>query len=82
VTDPAADSDNDGITDGNEEENGTDPFDPNHPYVGGENSPDTDNDGLSDAVEAYLCTDPNNPDSDGDGTPDGEEDSDGDGIPD
>lgn len=50
------DSDGDGITDLNEQVNGTDP----------ENS-DTDLDGLTDKQEAEIGSDPNNPDSDGDG---------------
>ena len=75
------DSDNDGIPDIVEEEQGTDP----------ENS-DSDGDGIDDNTEADNGTDPSNPDSDGDGIDDGTEnengtdpsnpDSDGDGIDD
>jgi len=54
------DSDNDGVPDGKEIEDGTDPADN-----------DTDDDGLSDKDESYMDTDPLNPDSDGDGIPDG-----------
>ena len=75
------DSDNDGIPDVVEEEQGTDP----------ENS-DSDGDGIDDNTEADNGTDPSNPDSDGDGIDDGTEadsgtdpsnpDSDGDGLSD
>jgi len=54
------DSDNDGVPDGKEIEDGTDPADN-----------DTDDDSLSDKDESYMDTDPLNPDSDGDGIPDG-----------
>lgn len=60
--DPYADSDNDGITDINEPDYGTDP----------ENA-DTDGDGILDGEEVYLGTDPLNPDTDGDGLNDGDE---------
>jgi hypothetical protein len=56
------DSDDDGIPDGKEIEEGTDP-----------GNPDTDNDGVSDLEEYYLGTDPCNPDSDNDGTADGDD---------
>ena len=75
------DSDGDGISDIDEEANGTDP-----------NSEDTDGDGLSDSEEAENGTDPTSEDTDGDGITDGEElnegtdptnsDTDGDGIDD
>jgi hypothetical protein len=76
------DSDDDGLTDGEEIAIGTDPF-----------NPDTDGDGLSDGDEVNVNgTDPLNPDTDGDGLDDGLEvavgldpldpDSDDDGIPD
>jgi hypothetical protein len=75
------DTDNDGIPDVVEEEQGTDP----------ENS-DSDGDGIDDNTEADNGTDPTNPDSDGDGLEDGTEtdngtdptnpDSDGDGLDD
>lgn len=54
------DSDGDGISDGQEIKNGTDP-----------GKADTDNDGLNDGAELANGTDPLNPDSDGDGIPDG-----------
>ncbi len=74
------DTDEDGLTDEEEEALGTDP-----------NLADTDGDGLSDFEEAEGPTDPTNEDSDGDGLNDGEElteydtdpineDSDGDGV--
>lgn len=57
------DSDGDGLLDTQENEIGTDPYDP-----------DTDKDGLSDGEEVNLYqTDPLNPDSDWDGLKDGEE---------
>lgn len=83
VVQQTVDMDDDGLTDQEEMELGTDP-----------NDPDTDGDGLSDGeeVNAYS-TDPTDDDSDDDGLTDGEEineyrtdpsaaDSDGDGIPD
>jgi hypothetical protein len=59
---PAVDSDQDGILDEDERQNGTDP-----------NDPDTDDDGLSDGDETRYGTDPNDPDTDDDGLRDGEE---------
>ncbi len=56
------DSDNDGVPDGKEIEDGTDPAEK-----------DSDGDGMSDMDESYTGTDPLNPDSDGDGTVDGED---------
>lgn len=79
VVNVAVDSDDDGMTDEREVEQGTDP-----------NNPDTDGDGLSDGRDPN----PTNPDTDGDGDPDGTDpqptnpdvrtppDTDGDGIPD
>lgn len=75
------DSDGDGLTDNEERQLGTDPF-----------NPDTDGDELGDGREVReLGTNPLNPDSDGDGLSDGEEvirrstdplnaDTDGDGL--
>ncbi|RLA39915.1 MAG: hypothetical protein DRR06_03925 [Gammaproteobacteria bacterium] len=73
------DSDYDGISDSDEDDLGTDPFDA-----------DTDDDGLNDGDEVVIGTDPFDPDSDGDGLNDGDEvdigtdplnpDSDGDGL--
>ena len=57
------DSDNDGVPDGDEIENGSDPADP-----------DTDDDGLWDGDESHRGTDPNKKDTDGDGIPDGADD--------
>jgi len=77
----APDNDNDGLTDANEEELGTDP-----------NDPDSDDDGVSDGDEVNNKTDPNDKDTDNDGLSDGEEienktdpldaDSDDDGVSD
>ena len=73
------DDDNDGMTDEQENENGTDPY-----------NTDTDDDILEDGDENQIGTDPNNRDSDNDGVIDGLDDfpldpnefvdSDGDGI--
>ena len=57
------DSDDDGLTDGEEDALGTDPFDP-----------DTDDDGLTDGDEVEIHgTDPLDPDTDDDGLNDGDE---------
>lgn len=78
---PDADDDGDALTNGDEEELGTDPA-----------NPDTDGDGLTDGEEQDLGTEPANPDTDGDELDDGAEieqgsdpqllDSDSDGYPD
>jgi len=88
------DSDNDGLTDEEEEINGTDP---NNPDTDGDGVPDgkeidSDGDGIIDDSEIANGTDPSNQDSDKDGLTDGEEaeagtdpnnkDTDGDGISD
>ena len=75
------DDDNDGLTDTEEAEKGTDPL-----------NPDSDGDGVKDGQEVKDGTDPNKADSDGDGLTDGEEkdhgtdpnskDTDGDGYTD
>ncbi|TVX75750.1 hypothetical protein FPP74_12105, partial [Corynebacterium sp. NML180780] len=80
-SEPASDSDNDGVTDEQELADGTNP-----------NKADSDDDGLSDGEEKQRGTDPNKADSDGDGVNDGDEvkngtdplkvDSDGDGLTD
>ena len=64
------DSDNDGLPDAWESENGLNSND-----AGGQNgaSGDPDNDGLSNAQEYNNGTNPNNPDTDGDGVNDGDE---------
>ncbi|MGH2445417.1 MAG: hypothetical protein ACRDGD_05185 [Candidatus Limnocylindria bacterium] len=79
------DSDDDGLTDGEEAILGTDPFDPDTDDDGltdGEEvevhgtdplDPDTDDDGLNDGDEIALGTDPFDPDSDDDGLTDGDE---------
>ena len=79
------DSDDDGLTDGEEIALGTDPFNPDTDGDGptdGEEvntygtdplDPDTDDDGLNDGDEIALGTDPFNPDTDGDGLTDGDE---------
>ena len=77
----SADPDNDGLTNLDEADRGTNPF-----------SADTDGDGLPDGTEASLGTDPLRADTDGDGLPDGAEvqrgldplawDTDGDGLSD
>jgi len=62
-TDPLdPDSDDDGLSDGDEVGLGTDPLDT-----------DTDDDGLDDGEEVDLGTDPTNPDTDGDGLLDGQD---------
>jgi hypothetical protein len=61
--DPKADPDQDGLTNLQEQQLGTDP-----------NNPDTDADGLTDGQEVTIYkTDPLNPDTDGDGFLDGAE---------
>jgi hypothetical protein len=78
----SADTDNDGLTNLQEFQAGTDPRNPDTDGDGvldgaevqrGTNplSADTDGDGLTDAEEIRLGTDPLNPDTDGDGIPDG-----------
>ena len=81
VTSILVDSDGDGVSDEQEEKDGTDP-----------NNPDSDGDGLNDGEEKEHGTDPKNPDTDGDGVNDGDEvkdgtdpknkDTDGDGLTD
>jgi hypothetical protein len=68
---PATDSDQDGLSDAQEAELGTDPL-----------NADTDGDGVTDGQEISNGTDPLNPDTNGDGILDGQEDNNGDGIPD
>ncbi|PAT05631.1 hypothetical protein CKJ81_09065, partial [Corynebacterium hadale] len=80
-SEPAKDSDNDGVSDEQEAADGTDP-----------NKADSDGDGLTDGEEKEHGTDPTKADSDGDGVNDGQEvtdgtdpleaDSDGDGLTD
>jgi hypothetical protein len=82
-----SDTDNDGMPDGWEQENGMDPTDPSdaqgdpdgdgmtnqEEYEAGTdpNNADTDGDGLSDSEEQEMGTDPTNEDTDGDGMEDG-----------
>jgi hypothetical protein len=56
------DTDDDGVADGDEVDNGTDPLDP-----------DTDGDGYGDGDERDSCTNPVDDDTDGDGTGDGDD---------
>ena len=81
-TDPNdADSDDDGLNDGDELAAGTDPLNPDSDNDGLSDSVDpdpntfndTDGDGLGDGMEILLGTDPNNADSDNDGLLDGTE---------
>ncbi|HFU4464953.1 TPA: Ig-like domain-containing protein, partial [Streptococcus suis] len=60
------DDDGDGVTNGDELVDGTDP-----------SNPDTDGDGVTDGEEKANGTDPKNPDTDGDGVTDGEEKANG-----
>jgi len=82
-----ADSDNDGMQDGWEQENDLDPTDPSdagedpdgdgmtnqeeHDAGTDPNNADTDGDGLTDSEEGEMGTDPTNEDTDNDGIPDG-----------
>ncbi|WP_437998709.1 hypothetical protein WMF26_00645 [Sorangium sp. So ce185] len=84
-----ADTDDGGVTDGNEDidRNGVIDADETDPNDGGDDLPmvDTDGDGLIDALETEIGTDPNDADSDDDGVIDGDEpnfrdDHDGDGL--
>ena len=61
-SEPAKDSDGDGVSDEQEAADGTDP-----------NKADSDDDGLTDGEEKKLGTNPNEADSDGDGVNDGDE---------
>ena len=79
------DSDDDGLTDGEEVALGTDPFDPDtdddgltdgqevEVYGTDPLDPDTDDDGLNDGDEIAAGTDPFDPDTDDDGLSDGDE---------
>ena len=72
-TNPAvADTDGDGILDGAEVTNASDPLNACSPNPASPTC-DQDNDGLTNADEAALGTNPTNPDSDGDGINDGTE---------
>ncbi|MEQ8677300.1 MAG: protein kinase [Aggregatilineales bacterium] len=81
-TEQASDPDEDGLTNAQENEFGSDPFNSDTDGDGlsdGDevalgtllNVVDSDDDGLSDGIEVELGTDPTNPDTDGDGVLDG-----------
>ena len=75
TTDPMnEDTDGDGISDGQEALDGTDPND-SCSSIGGTplGTSDCDIDGLTNDEEIAIGTDPNNPDTDGDGISDGQE---------
>lgn len=82
ATERASDPDEDGLTNAQEDEFGSDPFARDSDGDGLSDSEevafgtllnvvDTDEDGLSDGLEVELGTDPTNPDTDGDGVLDG-----------
>ena len=95
---PAFDDDQDGLTNWQEFQLGTDPraFDTDldglpdgwevehnlNPKNSADGNTDTDHDGLTNVEEYLLGFDPNSVDSDGNGIPDNLEDRDGDGLPD
>ena len=73
-TDPGnSDTDADGVNDGTEITNGTNPLDPCDPNISAVGTADCDNDGLDNDGEDTAGTDNNNPDTDGDGLTDGDE---------
>ncbi|MBW0763737.1 Ig-like domain-containing protein, partial [Mammaliicoccus lentus] len=59
----------------------TNPKDTDNDGIPDDQDPDIDGDGVNNKDEGAAGTDPTNPDSDGNGTPDGDEDADKDGIP-
>ncbi|MBX7050476.1 MAG: tandem-95 repeat protein [Flavobacteriales bacterium] len=69
----ALDCDNDGINNGDEITNGSDPSDPCDPNAGAVTSTDCDSDGLNAGDELTAGTDPADPDTDDDGFDDGNE---------
>ncbi|MBA4276244.1 Ig-like domain-containing protein [Flavobacterium sp.] len=85
VNNPILDCDGDGVKNGQEVLDGTNPLDPcsfilsNVTMVPSSNwsTADCDNDGLTNGKEVTLGTNPLNPDTDGDGVLDGKEVSDG-----
>ncbi|MFN6378662.1 MAG: tandem-95 repeat protein, partial [Flavobacteriales bacterium] len=73
-TDPTnADTDGDGLNDGDEVNGNSDPLNPCDPNVGALSTNDCDGDGLDVSEEITNGTDPTNPDTDGDGMIDGDE---------
>jgi gliding motility-associated-like protein len=70
--DPNADTDGDGITNGIETANGSDPLDPCDPNPNA-GPCDQDGDGLTNSEELTIGTEPTNPDTDFDGIADGTE---------
>jgi gliding motility-associated-like protein len=82
---PAFDCDGDGVTNGQEVADGTNPTDPCSLLIASQteipstvwNDADCDNDGLTNGEEMVGTTDPLNPDTDGDGVLDGTEVADG-----
>jgi len=73
-TDPAvADTDNDGLNDGDEINGASNPLDSCDPDAGAVSTNDCDNDGLDNAGEELAGTDNTNPDTDDDGFNDGNE---------
>ena len=67
------DTDEDGVIDGDEVLNGSDPLDSCSPNAGAIGSNDCDNDGLINDDETFYGTNPANADTDGDGIQDGAE---------
>jgi gliding motility-associated-like protein len=67
------DTDEDGIIDGDEVLNGSDPLDSCSPNAGAVGTNDCDEDGLINEEEIFYGTDPANADTDNDGLNDGEE---------
>jgi hypothetical protein len=75
------DSDGDGLTDLQELELGSNPFNPDSDGDGiPDGDEDADGDGLSNSLELAMGLNPLSVDSDGDGIADGDEDYDGDGL--
>jgi gliding motility-associated-like protein len=70
--DPNSDTDGDGITNGIETANGSDPLDPCDPNPNA-GPCDQDGDGLTNSEELTIGTEPTNPDTDFDGIADGTE---------
>ena len=73
LADPTADCDGDGLTNDEENNNGSNPADGCDPDAGAIASADCDNDGLTSDEEDTAGTDPGDSDSDNDGVNDGDE---------